>query len=76
MFQKFAVISSRLVPVASVNQIKALGKSARNQWEVAPYLLDILHTMNLQPTTVTVNAAMTGFMAAEEVNISPSLKRT
>lgn len=48
-----------------VNQIEALGKSARNQWEVAPYLLDNLLTMNLQPTTVTVNAAMTGYMVIQ-----------
>lgn len=48
-----------------VNQIEALGKSARNQWEVAPYLLDNLLTMNLQPTTVTVNAAMTGYMVMQ-----------
>ena len=55
---------SLLVFPSFAKQIKALGKSARNQWAVAPYLLDNLHTMNLQPTTVTVNAAMTGFMAA------------
>ena len=48
-----------------VNQIEALGKSARNQWELAPYLLDNLLTMNLQPTTVTVNAAMTGYMVMQ-----------
>ena len=56
---------SLLVFYRFVKQIEALGKSVRNQWEVAPYLLDNLLTMNLQPTTVTVNAAMTGYMVVQ-----------